>query len=118
MSETTVGTNETDLGAAAKLFHALGDKTRLQILLNLRSGERCVCDLTDACCSAQSRLSYHLRVLKDAGLVLDRREGRWSHYRIATGAEAVAACLIQNFVTTCSDEACGCPTDALAHNVD
>lgn len=118
MNETMIQTNETSLAAAAKLFHALGDKTRLQILLNLRSGERCVCDLTAACCCAQSRLSYHLRVLKDAGLVLDRREGRWSHYRIAPGAEAVAACLIEDFVATCSDGSCACPTDSLDETVD
>src|SRR3954451_584093 len=68
-----------DLSRAAALFHALSDRTRLSILQRLRLGERCVCDLTDALDAAQSRLSFHLKVLKDVGLVTDRREGRWMY---------------------------------------
>jgi ArsR family transcriptional regulator len=69
-------------GHLARLFHALSDETRLSILERLRLGERCVCDLTDALDAAQSRLSFHLKVLKDAGLVTDRREGRWMYYTL------------------------------------
>jgi ArsR family transcriptional regulator len=68
--------------AAARLFQALSDETRLQILERLRAGERCVCELTDALDAAQSRLSFHLKVLKEAGLVSDRREGRWMYYTL------------------------------------
>jgi ArsR family transcriptional regulator len=64
------------------LFHALSDRTRLSILERLRLGERCVCDMTDMLDAAQSRLSFHLKVLKDAGLVNDRREGRWMYYTL------------------------------------
>ena len=64
------------------MFHALSDETRLAIVQRLRSGERCVCDLTDLLDAAQSRLSFHLKVLKDAGLVTDRKEGRWVHYSL------------------------------------
>lgn len=71
---------------AARLFHALSDETRLAVLEMLRGGERCVCDLQDALGAAQSRLSFHLRVLKDAGLVSDRREGRWSYYALVPAA--------------------------------
>jgi ArsR family transcriptional regulator len=71
-----------DLDRAVALFHALSDATRLAILNMLRDGERCVCELQDELGAAQSRLSFHLRVLKEAGLVADRREGRWAHYRI------------------------------------
>ena len=70
------------LARAADLFHALSDQTRLAILHRLRLGERCVCELTDALDAAQSRLSFHLKVLKDAGLVTDRREGRWTYYTL------------------------------------
>ncbi|MFL5403374.1 MAG: ArsR/SmtB family transcription factor [Gemmatimonadales bacterium] len=70
----------TNTDRAARLFHALSDGTRLSILERLRFGERCVCDLTDALDAAQSRLSFHLKVLKDAGLVTDRRDGRWMYY--------------------------------------
>ena len=71
-----------DLSRAVELFHALSDETRLEIVQRLRGGERCVCDLTDLLDAAQSRLSFHLRVLKDAGLVIDRRESRWIHYSL------------------------------------
>ena len=75
-----------DLGRAAQLFHALSDETRLGILEKLRGGEQCVCDLQDDLDAAQSRLSFHLRVLREAGLVTDRKEGRWSYYSIAPEA--------------------------------
>jgi ArsR family transcriptional regulator len=72
----------TDHERTARLFQALSDQTRLSIVERLRFGERCVCDLTDALDAAQSRLSFHLKVLKDAGLVTDRREGRWMYYTL------------------------------------
>ena len=67
---------------AVALFHALSDETRLRLLDRLKDGERCVCELTDAMKTGQSRLSFHLKVLKDAGLVEDRREGRWMYYSL------------------------------------
>ena len=69
----------------AAWFHALSDETRLEIVSMLIGGERCVCELTDALDVAQSRLSFHLRVLKEAGLVLDRKDGRWVHYSLNRG---------------------------------
>jgi ArsR family transcriptional regulator len=88
-----------DLSRAAALFHALSDRTRLSILQRLRLGERCVCDLTDALDAAQSRLSFHLKVLKDAGLVTDRREGRWMYYTLSTGVLAEAAEVLEVMVS-------------------
>jgi ArsR family transcriptional regulator len=85
----TTAATETTLARAAILFHALSDETRLEIMEMLRGGERCVCELTDELEAAQSRLSFHLRVLKDAGLVTDRKEGRWSYYAIVPEALAV-----------------------------
>jgi ArsR family transcriptional regulator len=67
---------------AIELFHALSDETRLEIIELLRRGERCVCELTDTLDAAQSRLSFHLRVLKDAGIVRDRKDGRWVYYEL------------------------------------
>ncbi len=66
----------------ARLFQALSDPTRLHIVELLADGEHCVCDLMTAVDAAQSRLSFHLKTLKDAGLVVDRKEGRWVHYRL------------------------------------
>ena len=48
----------------------------------LSTGEHCVCDLPVALGAYQSRLSFHLKKLKDAGLVSDRRDGRWVHYSL------------------------------------
>ena len=87
MYDSSVTTTQ-DLSQAALLFHALSDETRLGILDMLRDGERCVCDLQFELDAAQSRLSFHLRVLRDAGLVTDRKEGRWSYYTIVPDALA------------------------------
>ena len=78
----------TDLERAAELFHALADATRLGIIEQLRGGEQCVCDLTDLLETGQSRLSFHLKTLKDAGLLRDRRQGRWIYYSLEPGAIA------------------------------
>src|SRR5215212_6186068 len=71
---------------AIELFHALSDQTRLDIVELLRKGERCVCELTDSLDAAQSRLSFHLRVLRDAGIVRDRKDGRWVYYELEPDA--------------------------------
>jgi ArsR family transcriptional regulator len=71
-----------DATQAARWFHALSDETRLDIVHRLLGGERCVCELTDDLDVAQSRLSFHLKTLKDAGLVSDRRDGRWVYYTL------------------------------------
>lgn len=83
-----VSTTSLDLTRAARLFHALSDETRLGILEMLGDGERCVCDLQAELGAAQSRLSFHLKVLKEAGLLTDRKDGRWSYYAIAPEALA------------------------------
>ena len=72
----------TDLNRAAVLFHALSDPTRLAVLDMLKERERCVCELQGELDAAQSRLSFHLKVLREAGLVIDRKESRWSYYSI------------------------------------
>jgi ArsR family transcriptional regulator, arsenate/arsenite/antimonite-responsive transcriptional repressor len=83
MNATTV-----DRALVIQRMKALSDEKRLRILEQLAGGERCVCDLTDALEAGQSLLSFHLKTLKDAGLVSDRRAGRWVHYSI--NAEALA----------------------------
>jgi len=88
-----------DLDRATTLFHALSDSTRLSILQRLRFGERCVCDLTDALDAAQSRLSFHLKVLKDAGLVTDRRDGRWMYYTLSADALAELGELVESLAS-------------------
>lgn len=77
-----------DRRLVAQCCHALSDETRLRILERLSAGERCVCELTAALGAGQSRLSFHLRTLKESRLVRDRRDGRWMYYSI--DPEAVA----------------------------
>src|SRR3990172_2753313 len=73
---------------AARWFHALADETRLRIVHRLSEGEQCVCDLTDVLGTGQSLLSFHLKTLKDAGILRDRREGRGVYHSL--NPEAIA----------------------------
>lgn len=66
----------------AQIFKALSDSTRLRILMLLLENELCVCELIFILQMEQSRISHQLRFLKYAGLVEDRREGRWIVYSI------------------------------------
>src|ERR687894_1827042 len=70
------------IARTARLCRALSDENRLRIVEMLTAGERCVCELTAALDLGQSLLSHHLKTLKEAGLVTDRREGRWVYYTL------------------------------------
>lgn len=67
---------------AARIFKALSDETRLRILLLLFSGELCVCEVMAVLGLPQSTASRHLAYLRNAGWVLDRRQGIWMYYRL------------------------------------
>jgi ArsR family transcriptional regulator len=96
---TTATMPTLDLSRAAELFHALSDPTRLAVLELLREGERCVCELQAEIDASQSRLSFHLKVLKDARLVSDRKEGRWSYYAMASEALSEAHDVVRALAT-------------------
>ena len=83
-------------------FQAIAEPTRLHIVRQLTAGERCVCDLQGDMDVAQSRLSFHLKKLKDAGVVADRREGRWVYYSLVP--EALDA--MRAFLGEVRDECC------------
>lgn len=80
-----------------KVFKALSDRTRLRIIRLLMRRELCVCEMMDVLGLAQSRLSHQLRILRDAGLVEDRRDGQWIIYRISPGTWATIAELLAVF---------------------
>ena len=63
-------------------FRALSDPLRVQILERLQQHELCVCDLCEALEVAQSKLSFHLKTLKESNLVRARQEGRWIYYSL------------------------------------
>ncbi|MHB0874591.1 MAG: ArsR/SmtB family transcription factor [Anaerolineae bacterium] len=71
------------MAEAAALFRALADETRLDLLRQLRQqGEVCVCDFWACCALTQPTISHHLKVLRDAGLVIGEKRGQWVHYRL------------------------------------
>jgi len=89
------------------LLKALADPVRLEVALALADGERCVCELTEKLNLAQSKLSFHLKVMRQAGLLEAREQGRWVYYRLRPEAlEALGVWLGQL--------ASSCPTPAVA----
>lgn len=72
--------------ALLQRFQAVAEDTRFNIVRLLAQGERCVCELQAELDAAQSRLSFHLKKLKEAGVVSDRRDGRWVHYSLVPEA--------------------------------
>ena len=65
-----------------QIFKALSDETRLQILSLMKVGEICVCDIVATLNMTQPNISFHLNMLKEAGLIKDRKDGRWVHYSL------------------------------------
>jgi len=79
-----------------QLFKTLSDETRLNLVLLLREkGELCVCELTSILREAQPKISRHLALLRDNGLLIDRRDGKWIHYRLSPHMPAWAAAVIE-----------------------
>ena len=66
----------------ALICKALGDSNRLQIVQMLSEGEKCGCKLLEAFEITQPTLSHHMRILTESGLVIARKEGKWSHYSL------------------------------------
>ena len=81
-----------DYAAQAKRFKAFCDESRLRIIELLRDGELCACELIERLDMGQSTLSYHMKILCESGIVINRQEGKWAHYRISEeGGEAAIA---------------------------
>ena len=85
-TSTVIESSQAELTAR---LAALADPVRLRIVGVLAGGTRCVCDLQDSVPVAANLLSYHLRVLRDAGLVTAARRGRWIDYRLDPDGFAV-----------------------------
>src|SRR5512146_2656095 len=64
------------------ILKALSEETRLRILKLLEHGELCVCDIVAALDMVQPKVSFHLNALKESGFLKDRKQGRWTHYRL------------------------------------
>jgi len=74
--------NPEELEPLSRMFKALGDETRLGIVNLLRTREMCVCEIMAALNLTQPTASHHLMILENAGILKDRKEGKWVFYRI------------------------------------
>ena len=83
----------------ARVFKALCDEKRLEIIELLRSGEKCACVLIEKMNIGQSGLSYHMKILCDSGIVESRQEGKWTHYKISEIGSNYAIELLKELTT-------------------
>ena len=86
LNSLSSGLNEKTLPSEVRIFKAFADINRLKIIKLLKEGELCVCELTAVLTTSQSTVSHHLAVLKNAGLIKERKEGKWSYFRLSDGA--------------------------------
>lgn len=93
----------TPMNRTAEILKALSDPTRLRIVSLLRHGELCVCDLTEALETPQSKVSRHLAFLKNAGWVSARRSGKWVHYHLKHDKSSLQAAIIETLVKHLAD---------------
>lgn len=91
-----MGTVQQD---SVRVFKALCDENRLEILEKLRSGEKCACVLLEQMDIGQSGLSYHMKILCDSGLVASRQEGKWTHYTLSESGRDNAIELLKEITT-------------------
>ena len=85
---------------AVRIFKALADESRLEIMLLLMDGERCACQLLDALKIGQSTLSHHMRILCESGLVGMRKAGKWVHYSLSLDGARQMGNLIKKYHLT------------------
>lgn len=90
------------------LLKALSDPVRLEVALALADGERCVCELTDLLNLAQSKLSFHLKVMRQAGLLEAREQGRWVYYRLRPETLSALGLWLGELATSCATPAAPC----------
>lgn len=85
---------DIDVKRTAIIFKAFCDENRIRILQLLQGGEKCACRLLEEMNITQPTLSHHMKILCDSGIVVGRKEGKWTHYSIsAQGAEYAEKCL-------------------------
>lgn len=89
-----------DYKSAAKMFKALDDEKRLQILDMIRGGEKCACVILEDMQISQSTLSHHMRILCESGIVHGRKDGKWVYYSIDKEGSKRLARLLASLVST------------------
>lgn len=92
-------------GQGIKIFKALADENRLEIMELLMDGAKCGCELLEALQIGQPTLSHHMRILCDAGLVDSCKEGKWMHYSLSAEGATQARALMERY-TLSPEQAC------------
>ena len=85
-------------------FAALADRTRLRLLSLMAGGEICVCFFVEVLGANQPKISRHLAYLRRAGLVSDRKDGKWVHYRVAEPSDPNAAGILREVLAWLRDD--------------
>lgn len=93
---------------AAKIFKAFCDENRLMILELLQEDEKCACVLLETLNIAQSTLSHHMKILVDSGVVMSRKNGKWTHYSLSLNGLNHAKKLLNDFSNSSKDGNCTC----------
>lgn len=92
----------------AKVFKAFCDPSRLMILELLRTGEKCACVLQEELNIPQSTLAHHMKVLCESGIVLGRKEGKWTHYSISEESSKQAMEMLGTLTSIMPSAVCSC----------
>lgn len=98
-----------ELHILEKQLKALADKNRLTLLSCLKNGEVCVCDLVEVLHISQPAVSQQLKKLKEAGIILERKNGIWKYYRLAEPLPEVVNAVLNELPTTgcrCEESSC------------
>lgn len=86
---------EIDAKKTAVIFKAFCDENRIRILQLLSTGEKCACKLLEEINVTQPTLSHHMKILCDSGIVIGRKEGKWTHYSISPeGKDYALSCFL------------------------
>jgi ArsR family transcriptional regulator len=102
---STAATSIADVEVALPLLKLMSEPNRLRIFSLLAGGERCVCEVEESMNLPQNLISHHLGVLREAGLIRARREGRWVYYSVnKTTLEQVYPVLCRLFNPECVSE--------------
>ncbi len=84
----------------AEMFKAFCDENRIRILKLLKSGEKCACRLNEEIDVSQPTMSHHMKILCDSGLVVGRKEGKWTHYSISPEGAQTALRVLAELTNT------------------
>ncbi|CAM3173665.1 ArsR/SmtB family transcription factor [Sporolactobacillus spathodeae] len=101
--------NNKNLDAMSFLLKLISDKTRLRMLAYLKNGEMCVCEFVDLFTLTQPAISQHLKKLRTAGVVQERKQGTWVYYRLSPDLPNYISQILEN-LPSLKAKSCDCQT--------